>query len=135
MSMAKFCETVTEVIESLPEPFAKCLENVVVDVEERPSPRVLREQGLRADEWSELFGYFEGAPITEQHFGEHHPNRVTLFKQSIEAASRSVAEIRYEIRRTLIHELAHHFGYSEDDLEEFESKESPFDNEDFTEEP
>ena len=135
MSMAKFCETVTEVIESLPEPFAECLENVVVDVEERPSPRVLREQGLRADEWSELFGYFEGAPITEQHFGEHHPNRVTLFKQSIEAASRSVSEIRYEIRRTLIHELAHHFGYSEDDLEEFESKESPFDNEDFTEEP
>jgi predicted Zn-dependent protease with MMP-like domain len=135
LSMTMFSKTVEEVIDALPEPFRSHLENVVVDVEERPSARVLHEQGLGPDEWAEILGYFDGEPLTEQQYGEHPPNRITLYKQSIEAACRSIDEIRYEIRRTVMHELAHHFGYSEDDLDEFESIDSPFDQDDTKEEP
>ncbi len=130
LNMSDFCKAVAQVIRALPQPFCAHMHNIAVDVDERPSNHVLREQGLGAAEWRELLGYFEGAPITEQEFGEHHPNRITLFKQSIEAASRSVEEIRYEIRRTILHELAHHFGFSEDDLDGFESMDSPFDDAD-----
>lgn len=135
MTMAGFCETVSSVIDSLPADFRKHLENVAVDVHARPSARILRQQGHSSRSWRSMLGYFEGRPLTVQQYGEHYPNRITLFKESIEAMSRSVAEIRYEIRRTLIHELAHHFGFSEDDLEDFEAIDSPFDEPEPTEEP
>ena len=124
-----FLAIVDRVVQDLPEPFRRHLQNVAVDVEERPSKQTLRGLGYRSDEWHELMGLFQGTALTEQQFGECHPNRITLYKQSIEAASRSRKEMEYEIRRTLIHELAHHFGFSEDDLEGFESVPSPFDDE------
>ncbi|MBI3463849.1 MAG: metallopeptidase family protein [Planctomycetes bacterium] len=131
----EFLAIVDRVVQDLPEPFRKFLQNVAVDLEERPSKQTLRELGYRSDEWYELLGLFQGTPLTEQHFGESHPNRITLYQQSIEAASRTRKEMEYEIRRTLIHELAHHFGFSEDELDEFESVPSPFDEENHEEEP
>jgi predicted Zn-dependent protease with MMP-like domain len=125
LTMRAFCDAVAEVLAELPEPFHAWLENTVVDVEREPSRRLLRELGMGDDET--LFGLFEGRAVTEQEFGEVAPNRVRLFKNPIEEASRSAAEIRYEIRRTVLHELAHHFGYSEEDLDEFEARPSPFD--------
>jgi predicted Zn-dependent protease with MMP-like domain len=129
LTMRAFCEIARQVIDQLPDPFREKLENVVVDVESRPSAARLREEGLGPEEWDQLLGYFEGAPLTDQSYGERHPNRITVYKDSIEVASRSAAEIAYEIRRTLMHELAHHFGFSEEDLESFEAKPSPFDEE------
>ena len=134
LSLKEFCAIVQQVIRELPDPFHGWLENVAVDVEQRPDARTLRSVGMAAADWDELMGLFEGEALTEQEYGEHHSNRVTLYKQPIEAACRSRDEIAYEIRRTVIHELAHHFGFSEDDLEEFELTPSPFDD-DTTEEP
>lgn len=128
LTFDEFCQIVREVLDDLPEEFRGRLENVVVDVEERPTARLLTQLGQDPDE--PLMGLFQGAPITEQEFGQHHPNRIVLFKRSIEEVSRSRAEVAYEIRRTLLHELGHHFGYSEEDLEFFEDRPSPFDEED-----
>ena len=119
--MKKFCDIARRVIAELPEEFHTWLDNVVVDVETLPRS----EQGLESDE--RTLGLFEGVAVTEQSYGEQQPNRIVLYKQTIESSCRSEAEIAYEIRRTLIHELAHHFGYSEEDLGEFESLPSPFD--------
>jgi predicted Zn-dependent protease with MMP-like domain len=130
LPLSEFCAVVDDVIRSLPEPFHSYLENIAVDVDQRPSARTLREMGFAPDEWDQLMGLFQGEPLTEQHYGERHPNHITLFKESIESACRSRQEIAYEIRRTLIHELAHHFGYDEEELEDFESAPSPFDQED-----
>ncbi len=127
MSMADFIAVVDRVVAELPSQFRERLDNVAIDVERRPTPDELRDQGLGADEWDEIMGLFHGTPLTEQRHDEWHPNRITLFKESIETACRNRAEVEYEIRRTLIHELAHHFGYDEDGLDEFESKPSPFD--------
>lgn len=131
LTLDEFCEVVARAIDTVPPPFRAHLDNVVVDVEDRASRRVLEEQGLAADEWDELLGLFDGRALTEQEFGERHPNRITLFQRAFERSCDSRAEIEYEVRRTIVHELAHHFGYSEDDLEVFESMPSPFDDDDF----
>jgi len=95
-------------------------------VELEPSAELLEE--LEMDPQKDtLMGLFEGFAVTEQEYGEHLPNRILLFKRPIEEVCRSRAEIAYEIRRTLVHELAHHFGYSEEDLEAYEAQQSPFD--------
>lgn len=122
--MSEFCEAVARVVEEVPEPFHGWLENVVVDVETAPSREVLEEQGLESED--DLLGLFEGLAVTEQEYGEHAPNRIVIYKRPIERICRSRAEVEYEIRRTMLHELAHHFGHSEEDLEEFESRSSPF---------
>lgn len=127
LTMDEFCELVAEVIADLPEHFHDWMENVVVDVELRPSRKVLQELGHESGH--ALMGLFQGQPITEQEYGRRHPNRITLFKAPIEAICRSRDEVAYEIRRTVLHELAHHFGYSEEDLDFFEERPSPFDDE------
>jgi predicted Zn-dependent protease with MMP-like domain len=126
MSMRDFVTIAQRVMGELRDPFKRWLENIVVDVEISPTREMLEDVGLdpRRDT---LLGLFEGRPVTDQDFGEHAPNRILLFKRPIEEACRNRAEVAYEIRRTLIHELAHHFGYSEEDLEEYEARDSPFD--------
>lgn len=128
LSVDEFCDLVRRVVEELPEAFQERLENVVVDVEPRPSARVLRSLGMREDDL--LLGLFEGSPLTEQSYGENVPNRVVLYQRPIESVCRSRGEIAYEIRRTVMHELAHHFGFSEEDLEFYEAAPSPFDDDD-----
>ena len=133
LTLEEFCAVVTEVLEALPKEFRGLLDNVVVDVQQRPSRRLLAELG--SDDPDDIpLGLFQGEPITEQEYGSHHPNRILLFQQPIEAVCRSRAEIAYEIRRTVLHELAHHFGYSEEDLDFFEDRPSPFDERESTEE-
>ena len=126
MSLREFVVIAQQVIDELGNPFKRWLENVVVDVEIAPSREMLEEVGLDPDEET-LMGLFVGRAVTEMEYGEHLPNQILLFKRPIEEACRDRREVAYEIRRTLIHELAHHFGYSEEDLEEFEARPSPFD--------
>jgi predicted Zn-dependent protease with MMP-like domain len=121
-----FCDVVKQTIARLPQPFHDWMENIVVDVELEPPRELLDSMGF-ADDEDELFGVFEGLAVTEQEYGLPQPNRIVIFKRPLETACRSRAELEYEIRRTVIHELAHHFGYSEEDLEEFESQPSPYD--------
>ena len=128
LSMNEFVDVARQVVDKLPEPFLGWLENVVVDVEIAPTRDMLVDVGLDPEQET-LMGLFVGRAITEQEYGEHAPNRILLFKRPIEEACRSRAEVAYEIRRTLVHELAHHFGYSEEDLDEYESQQSPFDHE------
>jgi predicted Zn-dependent protease with MMP-like domain len=124
--MRDFCGVVRAVLDDLPEPFHQWLENVTVDVEVEPAPEVLDSLGIGPDEDPPL-GLFDGIEITETEYGQRPFNRIIIYKGPIERTSRSREEIAYEIRRTVIHELAHHFGYSEEDLDEFESTPSPFD--------
>jgi predicted Zn-dependent protease with MMP-like domain len=128
LTLDEFCQIVGEVLDDLPDEFRQRLENVVVDVEERPSPRILAELGHATEEC--LMGLYQGESLLEQENGPRFLNRIIIFKRPIEAVSRSREEVAYEIRRTVLHELAHHFGYSEEDLEFFEERPSPFDDED-----
>ena len=127
--MDEFCALAKRVVDEMPAEFRPWMKNTVVDVRNRPTRSQLRSVGLDPSD-DDLLGLFDGIPITEQDPDFPHPNRVWIFKEPIEAISRSVDEAAYEIRRTIIHELAHHFGWSEEDLDAFEALPSPFDDED-----
>ncbi len=120
-----FCQAVEEVLAGLPEQFLPWLENTTVEVQRYPDRRLQRQMRLPPKHRG-VMGLFEGSAVTDQEYGVHLPNRIFLFQRAIESACGSADEVRYEIRRTVLHELAHHFGYSEEDLEDFESRKSPF---------
>jgi len=122
ISWQQFCETVEEAVQSLPAPFHKYLENVVVDVKEEPSERdyrAIEERGHEAGRGL-LLGLFTGVPLTKQSYGDRYPNVVTIFRRPMEQVSRTRAALLRNIRATVIHEFAHHFGFSEEELESFE---------------
>jgi predicted Zn-dependent protease with MMP-like domain len=135
MSLERFGRIVAEVMQTLPEEFKPYLENLVVDVEEEPDERTLREQGFTPEEIGDgesLYGLFCPFPIADgPDFGGVAPDdlplhRIIIFKNPLEEDFPNRRELRREIRKTVIHELAHHFGYTERDLEPFESKDDPW---------
>lgn len=122
MSWEQFCAAVEEAVQSLPAPFHKYLENVVVDVQEEPSERhyqSIEERGL-AEDHGLLLGLFTGVPLTKQSYGDRYPNVVTIFRRPMEQVSRTRGALLRNIRATVIHEFAHHFGFSEEELAAFE---------------
>jgi predicted Zn-dependent protease with MMP-like domain len=138
MSLAKFGRLVARVMETLPAEFKPFLENLVVDVEEEPDERTLVDQEFTPEEIAEgatLYGLFCPFPIAgETEFGGVAENdqplhRIIVYKNPLEEDFPDPRELRREIRKTVVHELAHHFGYTERDLEPFESKEDPFGDE------
>ncbi|AWM36594.1 Possibl zinc metallo-peptidase [Gemmata obscuriglobus] len=129
MSMKKFAAVVRRAIESLPEEIKRHLDNVVVDVEDDPSDEFLREAGFTDEEieaGDSLYGYFmplEGASASEM---LENPNRIIIFRNPLEDDFPDPRELEIEIRKTVVHEIAHHFGWSDRDLERFDDNPDPF---------
>jgi predicted Zn-dependent protease with MMP-like domain len=122
MSWHAFCEAVEEAVASLPEPFHRYLENVAVDVQEEPSDHdhaALEDRGIPVS--GLLLGLFIGVPLTKQSYGDRAPNVIKIFRRPMEQVSRTRGALLRNIRATVIHEFAHHFGFSEEELEAFEA--------------
>lgn len=108
MERDKFEALVEQALRSLPRTFREKLTNIAIIVEDRPTEEP--ERGL-------LLGLFHGIPRTEKSvFFSSPPDRIFLYQRNIEAICRSDAEIRRQIRATLLHEVGHYFGLSEDEL-------------------
>ena len=107
-----------EALDDLPPDIQEKLENVEVVVEWQPTPVQLHHLGLRPGHT--LFGLYEGVPLTGRtsHYGLVLPDKITIFRQPIEAHCRSDEQVRQVVRRTVLHELAHHFGISDERLRE-----------------
>jgi predicted Zn-dependent protease with MMP-like domain len=115
MDEARFRKLVGEAIDSLPSEFAKKLNNVAVVVEDTPTVQQLRKLRLSPREF--LFGLYEGIPQTKRgSYSGVLPDKITIFKNSIEKVARSDEEIKAQVRATVIHEIGHHFGLSDEDL-------------------
>ena len=115
MDEERFRQLVAEAIDSLPEEFSKRLNNVSVVVEDSPSPQLLRSLKLPA--WALLFGLYQGVPQTKRvGYSGVLPDKITIFKNPIERVARTEEEIKAQVRETVIHEIGHHFGLSEEDL-------------------
>lgn len=115
MDDKRFRKLVEEAIDSLPIEFAKRLNNVAVTVEEAPKIQQLRKLGLSP--WDILFGLYEGIPQTKrENYSGALPDKITIFKKSIEKVARDDKEIKAQVRATVVHEIGHHFGLSEKDL-------------------
>jgi predicted Zn-dependent protease with MMP-like domain len=115
MEEERFEKLVEEALDSLPEEFARRLNNVAVVIEDSPTPQQLRS--LRLPPWALLFGLYQGTPQTQR--GAYYsslPDKITIFKKSIEKVARSEEEIKAQVRATVIHEIGHHFGLSDKEL-------------------
>ncbi|QOV87813.1 metallopeptidase family protein [Humisphaera borealis] len=116
VSKGKFASLVEEALADLPEPFAQYIEEVPVDVRERPTLKQLKSVGLAEDDL--LMGLYVGIPLTEKsvlHSGQA-PGVIYIFQEDIELVCDSAEELVREVRVTVLHELGHHFGLDEDDL-------------------
>ncbi len=121
MKRAHFVELVREVLDSLPAEFRQRIRNLVVLVEARPPrpPGVLKTFRPHRPA-SLLLGVFQGVPATQKSVFDvaTGPDRIILYQKNIEAICRSRAEIRREVRQTVLHELGHYFGMDESQLED-----------------
>ncbi len=128
LSRHAFQTLVREALDTLPPVIRQHLTNVVVDVEDEPSHELLHDQGFHDDEIAHgdsLFGLFvplgiPGGGLLDQ------PHRLIIFQRPHEAAFPDPSQLRIEVRKTVIHEVAHHFGLTDRDLERFDADPNPF---------
>ncbi len=124
--MRRFCQIVSEVMETLPEEFQAYLDNVVVDVEEEPDEQTLRRAGFTDQEIANgetLLGWFDPLELPTGYSGDavdpqEMLHRLVIFKRPHEEEFEDRKELMAEIRKTVLHELAHHFGLNERDVDE-----------------
>jgi predicted Zn-dependent protease with MMP-like domain len=118
MDSQKFEKLVAQAIESLPDEFRERLENIDVVVADMPTRAQMRS--LKGRPGRMLLGLYEGVPLTArtQGYGFVMPDKITIFQRPIEAMCRNEAQIVDEIQRVVRHEIAHHFGISDDRLNE-----------------
>ena len=107
----RFEELVGEALDSIPEELGRLMDNVAVFVEEQRSP------------W--LLGLYEGVPLTNRghHYGTPYnglpmPDRITIFRRPILRRCRDEDDVVRQVRVTVVHEVAHHFGIDDDRLRE-----------------
>jgi predicted Zn-dependent protease with MMP-like domain len=121
MKQRQFEQLVDRALESLPETFQQLMDNVAIFIEERPSRSLLRELGMSPTDT--LLGLYEGIPRTERTTSYElvPPDRITLFQRPIEESCSTDGEVAEQIRRTILHEVGHHFGIDDDRLDEIEA--------------
>jgi len=122
MTRARFERLVAEAIRTIPDRFRDELRNIAVIVEDEPSDDLLDE--MEIDPPDTLFGLYQGTPLTERtwDYGNALPDRITLFQGPIEDSSETEDDVIVAIGETLIHEVGHYFGLSEEELEEIEER-------------
>jgi predicted Zn-dependent protease with MMP-like domain len=118
-----FIQLVEEVLDSLPMEFRERMHNLAVLVEDRPKPR-RKPRGpagkIGPRPRSLVLGIFQGVPATQKSVFDLStgPSRIVLYQKNVEAVCRNEAEIRHEVRQTVLHELGHYFGMNESQLKD-----------------
>jgi len=113
MYRRRFERLVGKALRHLPADIRSYIDNVAVVVEDEPTSEQLASAGLPPGEM--LLGLYQGIPLTERttSYSLVMPDRIAIFRKPIEAICSSDQQVVHEIRQTVIHELAHHFGLSE----------------------
>lgn len=117
VSKAHFNELVEAALEELPEQFAEFLEEVPVEVRDEPDASQLSQAGVSRG--GLLLGLYVGHPRTVRSVEDSGamPDMIYIFQQPIETVCNSEEQLLRQVRVTVLHEIGHHFGLSEDDLE------------------
>ena len=103
----RFEEMVATALDSLPAEFGRLMSNVAVTVDHGQGP-------------PGLLGLYEGIPLTSRttQYAGVLPDRITIYRQAICEICRTEDEVADQVRRTVVHEVAHHFGIDDDRLDE-----------------
>lgn len=118
---AQFDRLITRAMDELPQDYIVNMNNVAVVMADEPTDEQLLKQGVRKGHI--LLGLYEGIPLTQRGSGYQLvlPDKITLFKHSLLRVSRDEAELFKQIKRTLWHEIAHHYGLDHGHIEKLEA--------------
>ena len=122
MTRAEFERLVAEAVNLIPRRFRREMKNLALVVEDEPSANLLDEMEIEPPD--SLYGLYQGTPLPERTwgFGNNLPDRITIFQRPIEEDCDDEDEMRKMIGETLIHEVGHYFGMSEEQIEEIEER-------------
>ncbi len=122
MQREKFESLVADALASIPGKFRDAMKNIAIVVEDEPSRELLREMGIRPPDT--LLGLYAGTPLTERgwDYGNRLPDRIQLFQGPLERESEDEEDLVVAIGETLIHEIGHYFGMSEEQIEAIEDQ-------------
>lgn len=122
MTRTEFRDLVDEALETIPQRFRDAMQNIAIVVDDEPSPEQL--ESVEIEPPDTLLGLYEGIPLPERQWahGNTLPDKITLFQRPIEESSDDEDDLVVCIGETLIHEIGHYFGLSEEEIEEIEEK-------------
>jgi predicted Zn-dependent protease with MMP-like domain len=122
MTREEFRQFVDEALGTIPPRFREALQNIAIVVEDEPTAEALAEVGIEPPDT--LLGLYQGTPLTERPWahGNALPDKITIFQRPIEEASDDEDDLVVAIGETLIHEIGHYFGLSEEEIEAIEEQ-------------
>ncbi len=106
-------------VKDLPKDFRRYLDNVAIEVQEEPSMEALEAVGLEPEDADELLGLYWGRSIQGNSFfdtGGQLPDRIYIYRGPILRLCETEEEAIHEVQETVVHEIGHHFGLSDDDM-------------------
>jgi predicted Zn-dependent protease with MMP-like domain len=118
----RFERLVAEAVALIPKRFRREMKNIALVIEYEPSDELLDDMEIEPPD--SLYGLYQGTPLPERTwaYGNTLPDRVTIFQKPIEEDCEDEDDVRAVIGETLIHEVGHYFGLSEDEIEEIEAR-------------
>jgi predicted Zn-dependent protease with MMP-like domain len=112
----EFKTIIAEAMDRIPEKYASRMNNMAIIWEDEPSPE--QRERLHMQNGSILFGLYEGVPLPKRggmtNIGL--PDKITIFKKSMELTSGDLAELKEQVRHTIWHEVAHYFGLDHEEI-------------------
>jgi len=118
----KFERHVADALQSIPRQFREAMQNIAIVVEDEPARDLLRSMGIKPPDT--LLGLYQGTPLTERRwdYGNTLPDRILIFQGPHERAADDDDDLVVAIGETLIHEIGHYFGMSEEQIEAIEDE-------------
>lgn len=112
MTLEEFEKLAEKAVRGLPKFFQSKMQNVVLVAAEAPDRAQVRRFGHN------LLGLYEGVPLLDRtaHYSGAMPDKITIFRKNIEAVCSGAEEIEKEVRHVVMHEIAHHFGITDEEL-------------------
>lgn len=117
VSRTEFSRLVERALKDLPQPFAGALDEMTLEIRDRPTEQDLESVGLGPDEL--LLGLYVGTPLTERSNQDtgRLPDKILIFQEDCELVSENREQLMQEVRTTVLHELGHYFGLDENELD------------------
>jgi predicted Zn-dependent protease with MMP-like domain len=121
MNRDEFESVIAEALDGLPLEFAELMSNVTIQVSEEPDAETLESLDLDPRRHT-LFGLYTGVPLDERGgwYGNVLPDVIVLYRRPLLEACRTRARLIHQIQLTLLHEIGHHFGLSDDEMDAWE---------------
>ena len=118
----EFDAMIVKAMAELPQQYIENLDNVAITFEDQPNQEQLQKQGVR--DGSLLLGLYEGIPLTARFSTNYSgvlPDKITLFKVPIHQVSHDEAALFEQVKRTLWHEIAHHYGLDHSHIDQVQN--------------